>query len=53
MQAVQVGPAVCQGVDLRLQCLLLHSQLLHAVDTVFTKIKELFLVAVKLDGLCP
>ena len=53
MQAVQIGPAVSQGVDFRLQRLLLYGQLLHAVDTVFAKIKELLLVAVKLDDLCP
>ena len=53
MQAVQIGPAVSQGVDFRLQRLLLHGQLLHTVDAVFAKIKELLLVAVKLDDLCP
>ncbi len=52
-QAVQIGPAVSQSVDLRLQRLLLHGQLLHTVDAVFVKIKELLLVAVKLNGLCP
>ena len=53
MQAVQIGPAVSQSVDLRLQRLLLHGQLLHTVDAVFVKIKELLLVAVKLDDFCP
>ena len=52
-QAVQIGPTVSQSVDLRLQRLLLHGQLLHTVDAVFVKIKELLLVAVKLNGLCP
>ena len=53
VQAVQIGPAVCQSVDLRLQRLLLHGQLLHTVDAVFAKIKELLLVAVKFDDLRP
>ena len=52
MQAIQVGSVVSQRVDLRLQRLLLHGQLLHTVDAVFVKIKELLLVAVKLNGLC-
>ena len=53
VQAVQISTAVCQSVDLRLQRLLLHGQLLHTVDAVFAKIKELLLVSVKLDDFCP
>ena len=53
VQTIKIGPAVCQSVDLRLQRLLLHGQLLHTVDAVFAKIKELLLVAIKLDDLCP
>ena len=53
MQAVQIGPAVSQGVDLRLQRLLLHGQLLHTVDAIFPQVVELFLIAFKLDDLRP
>lgn len=48
-QAVQVPAPVCEGVDLRLQGVILHGQLFRCFNTVLVEIAKLPLIAVQFD----
>lgn len=50
---IQLPPLVRQGVDLRLQGVILHGELARRLNTVFHQILKLFLVSVKFDDLRP
>ena len=50
-QAVQFAAPVREGVDLRLQGVILHGQLLRRFDMIVVEIPELLLVAVQLNKL--
>ena len=50
---VKLPALVCQGVDLRLDGVILHGKLLRCFYAGFHQIAKLFLIAVKLDDLTP
>ncbi len=50
---IQLPPLVRQGVDLCLQGVILHGELLHRLNAVFHQILKLLLIAFKFDDLRP
>jgi len=50
---IQLPPLVRQGVDLRLEGVILHGELARRLNTVFHQILKLLLVSVKFDDLRP
>ena len=46
---IQLPPLVRQGVDLRLQGVILHGELVRRLNAIFHQILKLLLVSVKFD----
>ena len=50
---IQLPPLVRQGVDLRLQGVILHGELVRRLNAIFHQILKLLLIAFKFDNLRP